>query len=65
MEGEGKQTPQGLFEGDRMFDERVARVRQSRIAGILLKLGCKNTRRADLTTNLEEGQIDGVTIQSL
>jgi hypothetical protein len=45
MDREGKKTPEGLLEGDRVFGERVACVRQSRVADILLELG-KNIGKA-------------------
>lgn len=46
VDRKGEKTPEGLLEGDRMFDECVAGVRQSRIADILLELDCKITGSA-------------------
>lgn len=45
MDGEGKKTPECLLKGDWMFDERVAGVRQGRVADILLNLRCENMGR--------------------
>lgn len=53
MNRKGKKTPKSLLKGDRMFDERVAGVRQGRITDILLELGCKNIGSA-----MEGGSVD-------
>lgn len=68
VDRERKKTPEDPLEGDRMFDERVTGVRQSCIADILLELGRKDWSmrcRADSATNLEEGQVARVSVQSL
>ena len=48
-DGEGKKTPEGLLEGDRMFDEGITSVGQSCIANILLE-----------QLNDEGGAIEGI-----
>lgn len=39
VNGEGEKTPEGLVEGDMVFDERATGVRQGRVADILLQSG--------------------------